>query len=145
MSDHTFDDALLSGYLDGELTQQDDQRVRLHLEACASCQTTVEQMTALREATMTSEFKTPEDTQWDEVPRGALSRILTTSGWLIAGLWLAGVIGYAIWQASNDSVSLSFEGLLAVGIFLAIGLVFLSALVDRLKIRKNDPYRKVQK
>ena len=30
-------------------------------------------------------------------------------------------------------------------LLLAIGLIFLSALIDRLQTRKNDPYRKVKK
>ena len=38
--DHGFDEALISGYLDGELTQGDAQRVRVHLEDCAVCQRT---------------------------------------------------------------------------------------------------------
>ena len=33
----TFDGALLSGFLDGALTQADEQRVRVHLEDCETC------------------------------------------------------------------------------------------------------------
>ena len=38
----TFDDALLSGYLDHALTQADEQRVRIHLEDCATCRMQME-------------------------------------------------------------------------------------------------------
>jgi len=142
---HEFDDALLSGYLDGELTQADDQRVRLHLETCADCRSMTDQMTKLRKATMNAEFRVPDDTQWDETPRGAISRLLHSFGWLIAGLWVAGIVAYLVWQTTTDSESIQFEGVLSFGLLLAFGLIVLSALVDRLKTRKNDPYRKVLK
>lgn len=67
---HEFDEAILSGYLDGELTQGDEQRVRLHIEHCAGCGIVIDELRKLREATMNSNFQVPDDTQWDETPRG---------------------------------------------------------------------------
>ena len=142
---HGFDEALISGYLDGELTQGDEQRVRLHLEDCAECRFVADELRKLREVTMNTEFQVPEDTQWDETPRGAISRFLHNFGWLIAGLWVVGIAVYLVWQIATDSESLQFEGVLGFALLLAFGLVILSALVDRLKTRKNDPYRKVLK
>ena len=49
---HGFDEALISGYLDRELTQGEAQRVRLHLEDCAECRSLADEITRLREATM---------------------------------------------------------------------------------------------
>lgn len=142
---HEFNEALLSGYLDGELTQGDEQRVTVHIEGCADCSSVIKELRRLREATMNTEFQVPEDTQWDETPRGALSLFLHNFGWLIAGLWVVGIAAYLIWQIATDSDSLQFEGVLGFGLFLAFGLIVASALVDRLKTRKNDPYRKVLK
>lgn len=145
MTNHQFDEVLLSGYLDGELTQGDSQRVRLHLEHCADCRTMIEQLKTLREATMNAEFQVPEDTQWDERPRGALSRLLHNFGWLIAGGWVVGLVAYVIWQIATESESIQWEAILGFALLLAFGLIILSALIDRLKTRKNDPYRKVLK
>lgn len=142
---HRFDEAMLSGYLDGELTQGDRQKVSLHLADCSECSGIVNDLRNLRETTMNTDFQVPEDTQWDETPRGTLSRVLHGSGWLIAGLWLIGMVAYVVWQTVTDSASIRFEGAIGVGLLLAFGLIVLSALIDRLKIRKNDPYRKVQK
>ena len=94
---------------------------------------------------MNTEFQVPEDTQWDETPRGALSRFLHNFGWLIAGMWVVGIAAYLIWQIATDSESVQFESLLGFGVFLAFGLIVGSAVVDRMKTRKNDPYRKVLK
>lgn len=142
---HPIDEALLSGYVDGELTQGDRQRVELHLEECATCRDTVESLRSIREVTMSTEFRVPEDTQWDEAPRGALSGFLNSVGWLVAIAWFVGMGVYVVWQIATDEESLRYEGLIGFALILAFVLIVLSALIDRLKTRKNDPYRKVEK
>ena len=61
--DRKFDEALLTGYLDGALTQADDQRVRIHLEECADCRRLSDELRELRETTMTTRFELPADDQ----------------------------------------------------------------------------------
>ncbi len=141
---HRFDEALISGYLDGELTQGDDQRVRLHLEDCTECRNIAGQMRKLKEATMTSEFQVPEDTQWDEKPRGSVSGFLSRFGWMIAIAWVVAIIGFVIWQVATDTENL-LEAVLVFGLWLGFGLVFLSVLIDRLKTYRTDPYRRIEK
>ena len=143
--DHGFDEALISGYLDGELTQGQRQRVRLHLEDCDDCNRIADDLRQLREATMTTGFSTPTDTQWDERPRNALSRVLQYLGWGLAALWVVALTGFLIWQAVADRQSVRFEALLGLIPLVAAALILLSALVDRLETRSTDPYRKVQK
>ena len=142
--EHGFDEALISGYLDGELTQRDDQRVRLHLEDCADCRNIANEMRKLKEATMASDFQVPEDTQWDEKPRGAVSGFLSNFGWTIAIAWVIVIVGYGIWQVATGAEDL-LEALLVFGLWLGFGLVFLSVLIDRLKTFKTDPYRRIEK
>lgn len=142
---HTFDETLVSGYLDGELTQGDAQRVRLHLETCDDCRRLADDLGRLSAVTAATTFQVPNDTQWDERPRTGLSKVFHHSSWILGLLWFVGLIGYVIWQATTDAGSSSFEFLIPVGLWLAIGLALLSALSDRLDTRKNDPYRKVQK
>ena len=45
-----FPEELLSGYLDGALTQQEEQRVRLHLERSPEARAMLEDLAALRSA-----------------------------------------------------------------------------------------------
>ena len=141
---HGLDEALISGYLDGELTQRDDQRVRLHLEDCADCRNVADGMRRLKEATMTSEFQVPEDTQWDEKPRGSISGFLSNFGWMITIAWAVAITGYVIWQVATDAENL-LEAVLVFGLWLGFGLAFLSVLIDRLKTFRTDPYRRIEK
>ncbi len=142
--DRSFEEALLTGYLDGMLTQGDRQRVAVHLEDCQICRRTVEQMRELREATMTTRFATPPDDQWNEAPRGAASRLSFGLGWLVLVVWVVGVTGFALGQLWSSPESL-IEKLLVFGGVSGVVLLFLSVLIDRLKTMSSDRYRGVEK
>jgi anti-sigma factor RsiW len=139
-----FDEALLSGFLDGVLTQQEAQRVRLHVEACPTCRQTLEQLSALREDTMTSRFTTPPDDQWDERPRGLLSAASLGVGWTLLIIWAVAVAGFALGQLWTGDASV-VEKLLVFSAIAGIVLVFLSVLIDRLGRLGTDRYRRIEK
>jgi anti-sigma factor RsiW len=142
-SQHHFDEALISGYLDGELTQADAQRVRVHLEDCAACRATADEMRRIKEATMDSRFQTPPDMQWDESPRSGTSKLLRNAGIVIGLAWLIGTIAYAVVELSDSQ---DVGGILLVGGFvLAAALILGSAFLDRREARKTDRYRRVNK
>ncbi len=140
----TFDEVLLSGYLDDALVQGDEQRVRLHLEDCATCRTLVEELAAVREATMSSTFDTPRDHEWPEMPRTEASRLAHRLGWPLVIAWVALFGGYALWELWSEAEIL-LERLILVGGVSGVGLVFLRVLLDRLDSMKTDRYREVQK
>lgn len=140
----TFDETLLSGYVDGELTQADEQRVRIHVEDCAACRREMEAMQQLREVTMSSQFKVPADNQWSEAPRGTGSRLAFGLGWTFLIVWASIVGSYALWEFWASGGPLGAK-LLAFAPVSAGVLLFLSVLIDRLKSMRTDPYRRVQK
>jgi anti-sigma factor RsiW len=140
----SFDESLLSGYVDHALGQQDEQRVRLHLERCTACQALVAELEELREVTLSSRFEVPPDDQWDETPRGGASRLFRGVGWLMTLIWflgLAGFLGVEVWA---ESASMT-ERILLFGGALAFALLLLSALVDRWSTYADDRYRRVRR
>lgn len=143
-SHHRFDEAMLTGYLDRELTQEESQQVRLHVEACPECARTIQDLTRMRETTMMTEFNVPDDDQWDEAPRGAPSRWFRNLGWLLAALW----VGLFVFLVIRDTILEEDDVLwivIGVGFWVVPVLIFLSVLIDRIKTQKTDRYRKVQK
>lgn len=140
----TFDESLLTGYLDGVLTQADDQRVRLHLEECAGCRRLIDEMRETREATMSTRFELPADDQWNEAPRGLASRLSFRLGWTLLLLWAVGMAGLAVGHLWASEMPLG-EKLLLFGGSSGAVLLFLSVLIDRLKTQRDDPYRRVQR
>jgi predicted anti-sigma-YlaC factor YlaD len=139
-----FDEKLISGHLDGELTQAADQKVRLHLESCTHCRGTFNELQTIREAAMTTKFIEPTDDQWDERPRGVPSRVSRSVGWALAVVWLAAVSCFGLWQLWRAPEGL-LEKVLIFGGVAAFGLVFLSALLDRIRTARSDRYREVEK
>ena len=139
-----FDEALLTGYLDGALTQADKQRVRLHLEECADCRRLSDELRELREATMTTRFDMPADDQWNEAPRGLASRLSFRLGWILLLAWAVGIVGLVAGHAWTDEMPLT-EKLLIFGGASGAALLFVSVLLDRLKTMRQDPYRRVER
>ena len=139
-----FEQTLLTGYLDRELTQVDAQRVRIHLEDCAACRDAYEELMKLREATMTTRLDAPDDLQWNERPRGLFSGLSRGFGWLVVIVWAVGTTGYGLWQLATGPENLA-DKLMVFGGLLGLALLFLSILVDRLRVARTDRYREVQK
>jgi hypothetical protein len=140
----SFAEDLLSGYVDEALSQGDDQRVRIHLEDCADCALLVQDMKENREVTMTTQFKTPTDDSWDERPRGMTSTLSFGVGWFLIALWILSTASFGLWQLATGPEDLLAKLLIFSGLF-AVGLLFLSVVIDRLKTLRTDRYRKVQK
>jgi len=139
-----FDQVLVSGYLDEELTQADAQKVRIHLEDCRECRVLFYDLRQLREAGRSTQFKIPPDEQWNEIPDGSFSRTARHAGWFLALVWLVFVLGFGLWQ-----LAVSSEGfLLKIVVFGGISgfvLLFISVLTDRLRKRKTDRYSHINK
>ncbi|MCP4204684.1 MAG: hypothetical protein GY769_22475 [bacterium] len=135
---------MLTGYLDQVLTQEDEQRVRVHLEDCGACRTLVEELATMRRAAMTSEFKVPSDDQWSEKPKDAASGLAFGVGWLLLVIWAVGLAGFALGEAWQSTQSL-LEKLAIFGGVSGVALLFLSVVLDRLRSRQTDRYRRVKK
>lgn len=140
----TFAEELLTGYIDGALTQAERQRVRIHLEDCAECRTVVDDLCTLRETAMTTDFVIPPDDQWDETPRTPTSRLLLSSGWTVLIVWAAAIILFCAWQLATAPEAL-VEKLLVFGGVAGAAMLFFSVLADRLKALPRDRYRRVEK
>ena len=65
-------------------------------------------------------------------------------GVLLVILYLVGAGGYGAWDIWTSDEPL-FGRLLPVVLLAGLGILFLIALLDRLKARKTDPYRTIEK
>ena len=139
-----FNEELLSGYLDGALVQQEEQRVRVHIAASPEARKLLDQLREMREAARDTKFVRPPDLQFSELPKSATSRLSRFFGAWVVGLWFAALLGYVSWQVALDEGPWLPKALF-FGIFSGLGLLLLSVLLDRLRDAKDDRYRGVQK
>ena len=139
-----FEEALLSGFVDAELTQADRQKVRLHMEECPQCASLVSELRELRETARSTEFHTPADDEWSERPRSVVSLWLRRSGWALVTVWLLLAAWLAITGFLTDGSSW-LEKAMILGLIGGGGFLFLSVILDRIEALKSDRYGRVEK
>jgi len=138
-------DELLSGYVDGELTQQDSQRVRLHIDQCTACEREFEEIRQLRDNMGAARLSCVSNDTWRETMDDATVKTTRGIGWLllIGGALVAG--GFAVYEVFTNFSSWSLTEKLIVGGLYGGGLLlFLSVLRQRLIERKKDRYKDVE-
>lgn len=140
----SFDEELISGYLDGALPQVQSQKVRLHVEDCGACQNLLGELRTLRETAMSTRFKSPADDEWPELPRTVPSNLSRKMGWVVLIAWLLVVTGLALWRFLTQAGD-PLEIFLALGLPGGLLLLFVSVLMDRLRDLKTDRYRGVHR
>ena len=138
------DEELLSGYLDGQLSHRDMQRVRLHLEQDPDSRRLIGEMRALRETALATPFTAPADDVWPELPKTRASRWSRSLGWLLMIAWMVVVTSLALWRFLSSTGD-PLEIFLVLGLPGAFVLLFVSVLLDRLKTLSGDRYRDVHR
>ena len=133
----------LSGYLDGELSQQESQRISVHLSQCEGCSQTYEQLKQLQTAVSQTFYPNMEQQKMNAVLDDLTSSRMFDFAWfaIVSGVLISIVFGvYHFWLDSSIPLySKLFMSLIWGG---GIGL-FLTVLRQRLIISKTDKYNKV--
>ncbi|HVS12537.1 MAG TPA: zf-HC2 domain-containing protein [Thermoanaerobaculia bacterium] len=141
---HPIEPPLLSGFLDGVLAQGDRQRVAVHLETCAECRSTLEEMRMIRSLARSTPFRTLPDDQWSEGPRSSLSRVARNSGWSLLALWLFGTV--VLLLIGPERIEDPWVGRLMIWGSVAGWLALLASVaLDRWATSRTDIYRGVKK
>ena len=135
---------LLSGYIDGELTQQARQRVEVHCDGCAECSNNLDELRALRDKVGRSRLSELGDDIWREQMEDTTVRATRGIGWLlfIGGLLI--LAGYVIYEFVIDTSLTLGVKLLFAAIYGGMGVLFISVLRQRLIERKSDKYKDVE-
>jgi len=137
-------DELLSGYLDGELTQQVRQRVELHLEACDKCRAAIDEMAQMQDAVGELSFGEMSLHEWSHLMNDLTVRTSRGFGWLFYVVGILIVLGYGIYEFAIDDEVPALVKTGVTGIAVGIVLLFLSILRQRIIASKSDRYKDVQ-
>jgi anti-sigma factor RsiW len=134
----------LSGYIDGELTQQERQEVERHLADCAECCKLQQELTELRGQIRESVGREFGNDRFREAFQSSGNQMLSTLGWvaLIAGALLLGVV-IVISFVTDDSVSAGMKFLIGLP-YLGLLLLFVAVLRRRLREARTDKYKDVE-
>jgi anti-sigma factor RsiW len=134
----------LSGYLDGELTQQERQRIDLHLESCEKCTKLLGELAELRTRMSSSAPGGPGEDRWRESMDDDGVRLSRGIGWVLviaAAIILGGVA--VVHFIADPGVDGGMK-LLIGGLYLGLAALFVSVLRQRLIESKTDKYKDVE-
>jgi len=135
---------LLSGYIDGELTQQQQQAVRLHCERCAPCARELEEIRALRERVGKTRLSDVGEDTWRETMNDPTVKTTRGIGWLLFIGGVLAIAGIGIYEFVIDTSMPTHIKVITAAIWLGMGALFVSVLRQRLIERKSDKYKDVE-
>ena len=137
-------DELLSGYIDGELTQQDRQRVEVHCDGCSDCKTVLEDLKRLRAEVGKSRLSEFGEDKWRETMDDTTVKATRGIGWvlLIGGLLALG--GIVVYEFITDPTLELHMKVIIGAIYGGLAVLLLSVLRQRLIERKTDKYKDVE-
>jgi anti-sigma factor RsiW len=149
MTDRNFNtnphvDELLSGYLDGELTQQDRQRVENHLDDCEPCRSNLNDLEALRFRMGKARLSPAGPDEWREIMKDETVRLTRGIGWLLFLGALLILFGVGVFEFLSDSGTELIWKILVSALYLGLGALFVSVLRQRLIERRTDKYKDVE-
>ena len=135
---------LLSGYIDGELTQQQRQAVEIHCADCKDCAEELEQLSVLRADIGAARLSQYGEDTWRETMNDSTVQTARGIGWLlvIGGILACG--GIAVLAFLTDPGIELRAKVIAGAIYGGLALLFVSVLRQRLIERKTDKYKDVE-
>ncbi len=141
-------EALLSGYLDGELTQGDRQRVEVITEDCQDCAQTLEDMKKLRGEIGGIEYEHMTEAERlraakDPVAEAGanIGQVLVIGGFVI---FYGTLIFFVLKEILAEPNTPLFMKIGLPAIFIGMGILLTSVIIDRIKASKTDPYKDVE-
>ena len=135
---------LLSGYIDGELTQQERQRVELLCETNEEFRRNLEELSALRERIGRTPLGEADEQHWGERMNDSGVRVTSMIGWIlfIGGIVIA--LGVFVLTLLFDPTVGGLAKLVIVAVYGGLALLLVSVLRQRLIERKTDKYKNVR-
>jgi ferric-dicitrate binding protein FerR (iron transport regulator) len=135
---------LLSGYIDGELTQQQQQRVRIHCEACAECAHELEQLEKIRREVGKSRLSPISEDSWREHMKDPTVEMTRGLGWILFIAGVLGISGIAVYEFVIDTSMATHIKVITGLVWVGMGALLVSVLRQRLIERKSDKYKDVE-
>jgi len=134
----------ISGYLDGELTQQQAQQVRVHIDSCEHCKKIYQDLKELKSQIGSLEYKDSDVEMLDKLESDLTSTVTRRGGMALLILGFCICVGFSLLMFFTAS-DVPFVVKLFYGLFIFGGLaLFVSVLRQRMMTYKNDKYRKVK-
>ena len=133
---------LISGYLDGELTREEQAKVERCLEESEAFRKEFERMKRLVNATSDLAVEMPPEEVWDTFLDGVYNRMERQTGWIIFIIGVIGLAAFGIYVFVMEPWADALIKLLIATPVAGLLVLFISVLRQRLFVAKTDRYSK---
>ena len=138
-------EVLLSGYLDGELTQQERQKVGVYLERDERYREILAELERVKTETESLNYEEPNSGDWKIMEKSLVEDVSRGLGWVILSVWAVVLTSYGLWELATAPDEPLLGKLLVFGVFLGVALLFFSVLAQRVRESRTDKYKGVYK
>jgi hypothetical protein len=139
---------LITGYLDGELSPDEQTELLAHLEQCSSCEEELRQHRKLKEITGRMQFKEPEDRVWEYYWANVYNRLERRVAWILLSLGGVLLLSYATYELVHELFLHDLSWIVRIGVVsLVVGFYALLASIirERMAIRRSDRYEGIKR
>lgn len=148
MSHDTFK-TLMMGYLDGELTELERERMERHLEECAECRAEAEAFSKLKDLTRPMKLSMPEEAYWEQYWSSVYNRLERRAGWILLSIGAALLASYGCYLLATR-ILLGSEAPLPLraglaALLLGFFTLLASVIRERIHLRGSDKYRRIER
>ena len=137
---------LITGYVDDELSADQQRELEAHLADCPNCRDELAEMKTLKEGLAMMTFKEPGDAELERYWRGIYNRIERGIGWILSSLGAIALLCYGAFTLVEEVITdptIAWIVKIGVSALLAgVVVLFVSLLRERLMLRKTDKYSK---
>lgn len=136
---------LMMGYIDGELNAEQEATFKNHVYQCSTCAEELTQYQKLASLTDSLKLTEPADYEWERIYKSLSYKIESKGGWFFVIVGTAIVFGYLLYELCLDW---EISATLRIGIVTTIVgfcLLMISAIRQRLRIKKYERYEAVKR
>lgn len=139
---------LLMGLIDGELDEEQRDKIESHLSFCSQCRREINEFRNLEEVAEQMNFIQPEEAAWEAYWAGIYNRIERKLAWILVSLGTILLLGYGGYKLLEGMLfDSSIPVMVRVGVSaLILGFIVLSISIvrERMTLIKTDKYTEVQ-
>lgn len=133
----------LSGYIDGELTQQESQQIRIHIEGCEICQQIHSELLSLQKDIKTIHSDGGEEAALEKIMNDLGAQQTQQWGWMLVIIGSVLMVIYSLYGFIVDNGMTSFEKIMFSLIGIGGILLFISVVRQRMSASKTDKYKDI--
>ena len=133
----------LSGYLDNELTQQDNQFVTVHIQSCENCQKTYSDLLDMQSEIREIKTDGGEEAALEKIMNDLSSKQSQQWGWVLIIIAAAIVIAVSVFQFIFNNGNSLYENIIIILFGVGGLLLFVSVIKQRIIAAKSDKYKDI--